>query len=79
MTAALLVEDNQSHIELITDELTSALPGWVVDVAPTLAEARRRIDRRVYDLFLLDFRLPDGDGIEMLREIRSRKQSGTGT
>jgi signal transduction histidine kinase len=72
-SAALLVEDNQSHIELITDELTSALPGWIIDVAPTLAEARRRISGRVYDLFLLDFRLPDGDGIEMLREIRSHQ------
>lgn len=71
--AVLLVEDNQSHIELITDELVSALPGWTIDVAPTLAEARRRIGGRVYDLFLLDFRLPDGDGIEMLREIRSRQ------
>ncbi len=71
--AVLLVEDNQSHIELITDELDAALPGWTIDVAPTLAEARRRISDRVYDLFLLDFRLPDGDGIEMLREIRSRQ------
>lgn len=71
--AVLLVEDNQSHIELITDELVSVLSGWTIDVAPTLAEARRRIERRVYDLFLLDFRLPDGDGIEMLREIRIRQ------
>ena len=70
--AVLLVEDNQSHAELITDELVTALPGWTIDNAPTLAEARRRINARVYDLFLLDFRLPDGDGIEMLREIRAR-------
>jgi signal transduction histidine kinase len=70
--AALVIEDNSSHAELITDELTSALPGWTIDVAPTLAEARRRIAQQAYDLFLLDFRLPDGDGIEMLREIRAQ-------
>lgn len=68
----LLVEDNESHIELITDELASALPDWTIEVASTLAEARRRITARSYDLFLLDFRLPDGDGLEMLREIKSR-------
>src|SRR4029077_19386988 len=36
----------------------------------TVAEARRRIARGPYELFVLDFRLPDGDGIELLREIR---------
>jgi signal transduction histidine kinase len=71
--AVLLVEDNQSHAELVTDELLEALPTWTIDVAPTLAEARRRIQARSYDLFVLDFRLPDGDGIEMLREIRARQ------
>src|SRR5439155_16175859 len=32
--------------------------------------ARRRIRDRRYDLFVLDYRLPDGDGIQLLREIR---------
>ena len=70
MNAALLVEDNSSHAELIADELESALPGWTLDQAPTLAEARRRMATRSYDLFVFDFRLPDGDGIELLREVR---------
>lgn len=69
--AALLVEDNSSHAELIADELETALPGWVLDQAPTLAEARRRMAARSYDLFVFDFRLPDGDGIELLREVRA--------
>jgi len=69
--AALLVEDNSSHVELISDELASVLTDWTLDVAPTLADARRRMAARRYELFLLDFRLPDGDGIELLREIRS--------
>jgi signal transduction histidine kinase len=67
---ALLVEDNSSHAELIADELETALPGWTLDQAPTLAEARRRMSERTYDLLVFDFRLPDGDGIELLREIR---------
>ena len=68
---ALLVEDNSSHVELISDELHSVLAGWTLDVVATVAEARRRFAARPYDLFVLDFRLPDGDGIQLLREIRS--------
>jgi signal transduction histidine kinase len=67
---ALLVEDNSSHAELIADELEPALPGWTLDVAPTLADARRLMAGRTYDLLVFDFRLPDGDGIELLREVR---------
>jgi len=67
---ALLVEDNSSHAELIADELEPALPGWTLDVAPTLADARRLLAGRTYDLLVFDFRLPDGDGIELLREVR---------
>ena len=68
--AALLVEDNSSHAELIADELELALTGWTLDLAPTLAEARAKFAARTYDLFVFDFRLPDGDGIELLREVR---------
>lgn len=68
--AALLVEDNSSHAELIADELELALTGWTLDLAPTLADARAKFAAREYDLFVFDFRLPDGDGIELLREVR---------
>ncbi len=69
--AALLVEDNTSHAELVCDELETVLQGWTLDVSPTLAEARRKMAARRYDLFVFDFRLPDGDGIELLREVRA--------
>ncbi|MCC6766410.1 MAG: response regulator [Deltaproteobacteria bacterium] len=70
--AALLVEDNSSHAELIADELELALDGWALDQVPTLAEARAKIASRAYDLFVFDFRLPDGDGIELLREVHAQ-------
>jgi signal transduction histidine kinase len=72
--AALLVEDNRSHAELVSEELESALPGWILDVAPTIAEARRKMASRAYDLFVFDYRLPDGDGIGLLREVRLTNQ-----
>ncbi len=67
----LLVEDNASHAEMIADELDMALPGWALESVTTLAEARRKMASRKFQLLVFDFRLPDGDGIELLREVRS--------
>ena len=68
--SALLVEDNSSHALLIRDELAAVLDGWGLDTAATLAEARRMIAARRYDLYVLDYWLPDGDGLALVREIR---------
>ena len=69
--SALVIEDNSSHAVLIGDELGNVLDGWTLDVAPTVAEARRRMAARPYDLYVLDYWLPDGDGLDLLREIRA--------
>ncbi|MEO6027053.1 MAG: hybrid sensor histidine kinase/response regulator [Candidatus Binatia bacterium] len=69
--AALVIEDNSSHAVLIGDELDSVLDGWRLDVVGTVAEARRRLTSRPYDLCILDYWLPDGDGIDLLRDIRA--------
>lgn len=66
----LLVEDNPRHAELICDELEVEIPGAVVTAAEGVEEARAAVARRGYDLVILDFRLPDGDGLEILREFR---------
>lgn len=68
--SALLVEDNSSHALLIRDELSAALDGWELDTAATVAEARRLMGGRRYDLYVLDYWLPDGDGLVLVREIR---------
>lgn len=73
--AALVVEDNGSHAVLISEELAAVLRAWTLDVVATIAEARRRMDSRTYDLYVLDFWLPDGDGLELLREIRAQAGS----
>lgn len=41
--------------------------GFDVSSVTTLGEAKRKIEKQSFDLVLCDLRLPDGDGIELLR------------
>src|SRR5919108_4800835 len=65
----LLIEDEES----IADPLTAALrrDGFDVVRAGTAAEGREALRSRSPDLVLLDIMLPDGDGRDLLREIRN--------
>lgn len=47
-----------------------AREGYEVDTASSGLEAMGLLDRRSYDLMLLDLRLPDVSGIEVLRYAR---------
>lgn len=70
--AVLLVEDNPRHAGLIRDELEIELPSAVVSVATSVAAAREALAQHPrFDAVLLDFRLPDGDGLEVLRHMRA--------
>jgi DNA-binding response OmpR family regulator len=44
--------------------------GYAVRTAMNLAEARQRIKESVPDLIVLDIMLPDGNGLEFLRNLR---------
>jgi DNA-binding response OmpR family regulator len=68
----LLVEDEPAISEPFSKAL--AREGFDAVVASTLAEARRVVERREPDLILLDLRLPDGDGRDLARELRSRSR-----
>jgi two-component system, OmpR family, response regulator RegX3 len=64
----LLVEDERA----ISEPLKPALEreGFDVQLAETAAEALQRFRERQPDLVLLDVMLPDGDGRDVLRELR---------
>ena len=46
------------------------LPNIEITLAGTAAEALRKIRRNRYDLYLLETRLPDGDGFGLCKLIR---------
>jgi two-component system nitrogen regulation response regulator NtrX len=68
----VLILDDEENIGLSL-RLILEREGYRVEVVRSLAEMRAR--RRHADAYLLDVRLPDGSGIEALREIRQSDAS----
>ncbi len=66
----LLIEDDAKVARSLRVGLTEQ--GYDVTLAPTCAEAETLLSKRTYSLIVLDLGLPDRDGIELLRDLRSR-------
>ncbi|MEW6321161.1 MAG: sigma-54 dependent transcriptional regulator [Acidobacteriota bacterium] len=60
----LVIEDEDDLRALIAESLEAG--GFAVAQAPTAAEAQERLRGFAYDAMVLDLRLPDGDGMEVL-------------
>ena len=65
----LLVEDEPKLRESWVEGLQ--LEQWAVAGAATGAEALRLIKAQPFDLIVLDWMLPDCDGLEILRQVRA--------
>ena len=70
MPAVLVVDDEADLRELLG--LTIARLGLEVDTAESLAQARQFLQTRSYRLCLTDMRLPDGSGLDLVRELGAR-------
>ena len=66
----LVVDDEEDIRELL--DLTLARMGLPADCAGSVAEARRFLEKEHYSLCLTDMRLPDGEGLEIVRLIGSQ-------
>ena len=66
----LVIDDEEDIRELL--ELTLMRMGLSADCAGTVAEAKRFLEKEHYSLCLTDMRLPDGEGLEIVRLIDSQ-------
>ena len=69
----LVVEDQAATSELIREVLTDE--GCEIQTVDTLAKARKSLQRALPDLMVLDRALPDGDGIDLLKDLRGEDRS----
>lgn len=64
----LLVDDEVSIIDLLRDALTDA--GYEVDTAVDARSALDLVRENLYDVAILDFALPDMNGVMLHHELR---------
>ncbi len=69
----LLVEDNKRLAETTKEGLEKE--SFTVDWFDTVGESEAAIETVAYDAIVLDLGLPDGDGMDILKQLRARKSS----
>ncbi|HVO29403.1 MAG TPA: sigma-54 dependent transcriptional regulator [bacterium] len=68
MNPSVLVVDDERTFRVLAEEALSS-EGFEVRGAASLSKAKTSVGEQSPDVIILDRRLPDGDGIEWLREI----------
>lgn len=71
--ARILVVDDEPDL-LTLYELALIREGHQVQTASTLAEARSALAEATFDVLITDMRLPDGLGMELLRELAAARR-----
>jgi CheY-like chemotaxis protein len=66
----LLVEDNEATLHVMTKLLERL--GHLVTAAPTMAGGLAAARGGTFDLLLSDLGLPDGSGLDLMRELRDQ-------
>jgi two-component system KDP operon response regulator KdpE len=66
----LVVEDDRAIRAMMQSSL--AVEGFAVQTAVSLSEARALLAHRPPDVVVLDLGLPDGDGLELVQQIRKQ-------
>ncbi len=69
----LVIEDETQLREIIKESLLK--DRFVVETAATAADATDKLAAYNYDCLLLDIMLPDGSGLDLLRQIKAEKRN----
>jgi DNA-binding response OmpR family regulator len=71
----LLVEDDPVVRTFLADNLTA--DGYELVVADTVRDALRALEYKRPDLAVIDLKLPDGSGLELIRQVREADGIGS--
>ena len=72
--AHILVIDDEPDLRTLY-ELTLLRQGYKVEAAGDLAQARQQLQEKQFDVVITDMRLPDGLGLELLRDLVKQQRS----
>lgn len=72
MTPRVLIVDDSLTVRMNLAEMLR-VDGIEPTICASITEAREVLATGMYDLAILDVLLPDGDGVDLLREIRERR------
>lgn len=70
----LIIEDEKELAQTIERALINE--GYIVECADTYEQAYNKINLFEYDCILLDIMLPDGSGLDILRELKKSNKLG---
>jgi len=74
MTSRLLLIDDDARLAtMVKDYLGPA--GFEIDTAASLSAGRASLAEHAYDALVLDLMLPDGDGLDLCREVRANPRT----
>ncbi len=76
MLSAFLIEDNPDVRIWLTELLRRTFSDVEVVEASSVASARERMFKQHFALALIDIGLPDGSGIDLVREFRQQQPEG---
>jgi two-component system, NtrC family, response regulator HydG len=68
MLQALLIDDNDDFLAGLAE--IASQEGFEVTTAGSLKEARDHLSRQTVDIAVVDLVLPDGEGVELLKELK---------
>ena len=71
----LMIDDDMRLSAMVGDYLRSH--GYQVSTAPSLGAGREMLARQACDALVLDLMLPDGDGLDLCRELRGSPRTRT--
>src|ERR1051326_2308697 len=76
LKGSILIIDDEPEVRESLEELLGS-EGYAVDSASTAEGGLKRLDQGNYDLAMLDVNLPDGNGLDLLKDLK-RESPDTG-